>query len=83
MAVNCCVVPTAIEGLAGITAMETSTGAVTVSVVEPLTDPKVATIVVLPWETLLANPAALIMATLAEVELHTTEAVRFCMLPSL
>src|SRR5208282_6636110 len=36
VAVNCCVVPAAIEGFAGVTAIETSVGAVTVSVVEPL-----------------------------------------------
>ena len=33
---NCCVPPAAIEGFAGVTAIETSVGAVTVSVVEPL-----------------------------------------------
>ena len=32
MAVNCCCCPAAIEGLAGVTAIDTSIGAVTVSV---------------------------------------------------
>jgi hypothetical protein len=34
--VNCCVVPAAIDGFAGVTAIETRVGAVTVSVVDPL-----------------------------------------------
>ena len=42
VAVNCCVVPLGIEGLAGLTAMDTSVAAVTVSVVEPVTLPEVA-----------------------------------------
>ena len=33
---NCCVVPAAIEGFAGVTAIDTSSGSVTVSVVELL-----------------------------------------------
>src|SRR5208282_3336857 len=36
VAVNCWVVPAEAEGFAGVTAIETSVGAVTVSVVEPL-----------------------------------------------
>ena len=36
MAVNCCVPPTTIEPLAGVTAIDTNVGAVTVSPVEPL-----------------------------------------------
>ena len=83
------------------------TGAVTVSVVEPLIGlfgglriigvpgvtpvarpngvivTKVAAIVVLPGETLLASPAALIVATPRADELHRTEAVRFWVLPLL
>ena len=34
--------PAAIEGLAGVTAIDTSTGAVTVRTVEPLMEPDVA-----------------------------------------
>ena len=41
VAVNCCVTPVAIEGLAGVTVIETSTD-VTVRLVEPLIDPKAA-----------------------------------------
>jgi hypothetical protein len=42
VAVNCCFVPFAIEGFAGVTAMDTSVGDVTVRVVEPLTPPEAA-----------------------------------------
>ena len=38
MAVNCCVFPSAIDGLAGVTAIETNIGGPTVRVVEPLID---------------------------------------------
>ena len=42
VAVNCCVPPLAIDGFAGVTAMDTSVAAVTVSVVLPETAPEVA-----------------------------------------
>ena len=42
VAVNCSFVPLAIEGFAGVTAIDTSEGAVTVRVVEPLTPPEAA-----------------------------------------
>ena len=41
MAVNCNCCPAAIVGFAGVTVMETRVAAVTVSVVEPLTEPEV------------------------------------------
>ena len=37
VAVNCCVIPFAIDGLAGVTAIDCSAAAVTVSTVEPVT----------------------------------------------
>ena len=37
VAVNCCVAPLAIDGFAGVTAIDCSVAAVTVSTVEPLT----------------------------------------------
>ena len=46
MAVNCCVLPWAIDGFAGVTAIDTNTAAPTVRVVLPVTAPKVALI----WE---------------------------------
>jgi len=42
VAVNCCVVPLAIDGFAGVTAIDDSTAAVTVSVVDPVTEPDAA-----------------------------------------
>ena len=83
MAVNCCVPPLIIEGLAGVTAMETSTGAVTVRLVEPVIEPDTAEIVVLPVATPVASPAPLIVPTAVLVELQVTELVRFCVLLSL
>ncbi len=78
MAVNCSVVPALIEGLAGVTAIDTKVAAVTVSAVEPLIEPEVAVIVVLPCAALVANPAAPIVATLVVPELHVTVPVKFC-----
>jgi hypothetical protein len=46
--VNCWVVPAAIAGLTGLTEIEVSTGAVTVSVADPLIEPEVAVIVDVP-----------------------------------
>ena len=75
--------PTAIVGLAGVTAIETSAALLTVSVVDPLTDPNVAVIVVFPNPVLVAKPVLLIVATPVFVELQLTDAVRNCVLPSL
>ncbi len=83
VAVNCSVAPAVIEGLAGVTAMDSRVGAVTVSVVEPLIEPDVAVIVVLPCATLVARPAALMVATLVDEELHDTVSVRFPVEPLL
>src|SRR6266851_8681541 len=57
VAVNCCVLPLAIDGFAGVTAMETSVAAVTVRVVLPETAPEVAGRVVDPLPTAVARPA--------------------------
>ena len=48
VAVNCCVAPLLIDGFAGVTAIDCSVAAVTVSTVEPLTAPSVALIVLVP-----------------------------------
>ena len=77
VAVNCSVAPEVTEGLAGVTAMDTNVAAVTVSVVEPLIEPEVAVIAVVPCVELVAKPAALIVATLVVPELHVTVEVRF------
>jgi hypothetical protein len=56
---------------------------VTVSNVEPTTDPEVALIVLGPAATAVANPPAVIVAIAGAPEAHVTEDVRFCVLLSL
>ncbi len=51
VAVNCWVSPFAIEGLAGVTAIDCSAAAVTVNTVDPVTAPRVALIVLVPGAT--------------------------------
>jgi hypothetical protein len=83
VAVNCCVAPLAIEEFAGVTAIDCSVAAVTVSKVEPLIDDDVAVIVEVPTPAALARPAALIVAVVVVPEDHVTVLVRFCVVPSL
>jgi hypothetical protein len=82
VAVNCCVRPLAILGRAGVTPIETSVAAATVSVVLPDTAPRVAVIAVLPTLTVVTRPrepaALLIVATAGVAEDHVTVVVRFC-----
>jgi hypothetical protein len=86
VAVNCCVVPNAIDGVAGVTANDISVAAVTVSVVDPLTPPTLAVMFALPTPAPLATPGAgppvLIVLTPGVSELHSTVLVMFCVLPS-
>lgn len=82
VAANCWVVPAGIDAPCGVTASDTSAGAVTVSVLEPTIVPIVAVILVVPWLTLVANPA-LILATDGAEEVHFTELVRFFVVPLL
>lgn len=83
VACNCKVVPTAIEALAGVTAMDTRAGGFTVSVEEPLIAPEAALMTVLPTPAPLANPVLEIVATVVADELQFTDVVRFCVVPSL
>ena len=86
MAVNCLVVPLAIEAVEGVTESETSVAAVTVRLVEFEIFPDVAVIAVEPAATAVARPlepaALLIVATPVLEELQVTEAVRFWEDPS-
>jgi hypothetical protein len=75
------VAPAAIEGLAGVSAIDSRVGAVTVNVVMPLTEFKVAVIVELPCARPLAKPVEL-MLTAFDDELQVTVFVRICVLPS-
>jgi hypothetical protein len=69
--------PLVIEGFVGVTAIDWSVAAVTVSVVEPITVPDVALIVEVPTPAPVASPAALIVATAVVPELHVALLVRF------
>ena len=59
VAVNCCFVPSAIDGSGGVTAMDTSAAAVTVNVAVPVTEPEAAVIFAEPVLTLVAKPGEL------------------------
>ena len=70
--------PAATDGLAGVTAIDCSVAAVTVSVVLPTIAPRVAEIDDVPAFSAEARPALLIVATVVVAEAHVTCAVRFC-----
>jgi hypothetical protein len=75
--------PTRIAGFAGVTAIEVSDGgALTVNVVLLVTLASAAAIVVLPAETAVAKPLALMVANVVFDDVHATWVVRFCALPS-
>ena len=82
VAANCWFVPNAIDGFAGVIAIETRAALVTVRVVEPLTVPELAAIVVAPVPFPVAKPALEIVATAGEDELQVTVPVMSCALPS-
>lgn len=78
VAVNCLLVPAAMIGLTGSTAMERSLAEVTVKFVVPETPPEVAVIVVVPAEREEANPfePGPKVATEGADELQVTEELR-------
>ena len=79
---NCWFVPNAIEGFAGVSAIDTRAALVTVRVVDPVIAPELAPIVVVPVPVPVARPAVEIVATPWEDELQVTVPVMFCVLPS-
>jgi hypothetical protein len=83
VAVNCCVCPLTMDGVAGVTAIEIRLAAVTVSTAEPETEPEVALITLVPCPVPVARPTAVIVAAAGVAEAQITEAVKFCVLPSL
>jgi hypothetical protein len=83
VAVNCCVVPSGICGIAGVMAIETSAAGVTLKVVKPLVEPAVAVTLALPWLTLVAKPWPSTVAMLLSAELHLADVVKSSVLPSL
>jgi hypothetical protein len=78
VAANCCVVPLAILGTVGVTAIETKAAGVTVSWVEPEMLPSVAVTMVDPTVSPVATPVAATDATVGVEVLQATAAVRFC-----
>ena len=76
MAVNCWVSPLATLGFAGVTAIDWSTAALTVSTVEPLIAPSVALMLEVPVATAVASPAAVMVATEVVAEAQVTWLVR-------
>jgi hypothetical protein len=83
VAVNCVRVPSGTEAFAGVTAIESSTGAVTVNVVVPVTPLTVAVIVVVPCFKAVANPPAAIVANVVFDEAQAAVEVRIAVDPSL
>jgi hypothetical protein len=75
-------VPLAIDALPGLTDIDTRTGAVTATLAEPLMVPEVAVIVVVPGVTLVAYPAAPIVATAGTDAAQVADCVKSCVLPS-
>ncbi len=82
MAVKEVAVVAAIDFVAGLTAMPVKGGAGTVSVVDPLTLPDLAVMVVVPAATVVANPLALMVAVAAVEDVHVAEAVKSLLVPS-
>lgn len=81
VAVNCFVVPMAMLGLAGVTAIETRLAPVTVSKAVPLVAPEVAVMVAVPGPVLVASPELLMEATFKFDDDQATE-VNGWVLPS-
>lgn len=78
MAVNCRVKPRGMLSAEGVIAIDLSRGAVMESVVDSVTLPKVALIVVKPTDREVASPVVPMVATLKFDEVHTACRVRSC-----
>ena len=87
VAVNCCVAPLAIDGLAGVTAIEASVAAVTVSTsAVEVTPDRLAVMLLVPTPTPVATPPPVplvIVAVVVVPEVHATLVVMFCVEASL
>ena len=82
-AVNCCVVPSAMDGVAGVTEIEMRCAATTVKVVLSVNEPTVAVIVVDPAATVAAKPELLMVATAVDEEFQFTPLTKSALEPSL
>lgn len=81
VAVNACCAPAGTVGLTGVTEIDTSAAAVTVSVAEPEIEPEEALMVVLPVPTLAALPVDEMVAMLVADEDQFTLVVMLLVLP--
>ena len=79
---NCCVRPLAIDGPAGVTAIEVTTAGVTVNVAMPLTPSSVAVIVEKPTASVEARPVTEMVAMVVFDDVQATESVMSCVEPS-
>src|SRR5258708_9389037 len=75
--------PATTDGFAGVSSIDVSVAAVTVSVVDPVTLPLAALIVVVPAFNADADPVVPIVAVAVLVDAHVVLFVRFCVVPSL
>ena len=83
MAVNCWVSPLAMLGFVGVTAIDTSVAAVTVSVAVLLVTPlEVAVIAEVPVAIPVARPPVLMVATAGVAEFQAAVPVRLAVVPS-
>lgn len=83
MAVNCWLVPNAIEMLAGVTDRPTRGGGVTCKVAVPEIVPDMAVMLADPCPVLVANPPLLMVATSPEEVAQVAELVKVCVVPLL
>ena len=86
VAVYCCVSPAAMLAVAGVTAIDCNTAAVTVSVTPALVNPpELAVMLVVPAATPVAVPVPVPVIVAAAVldDVHTTPVVSVCVVPSL
>jgi hypothetical protein len=81
--VNCCAVPGAMVAVAGATVTEVRCAFTTVTVVESLSEPTVAVMVVVPGPTREAKPVLPMVATAVDEELQVTPVTRSAVDPSL
>jgi len=86
VAVNCCVVPSAIDGMAGVIVIDVRAALPTVRMADPDTLPNDAEIVDCPEATLVASPivplALLTVATELFDVVHCAEPLTSCVVPS-
>ena len=82
VALNCWVVPFAMDAVKGVTDRETRPGALTTTVTVLVTVPKVEVMLDVPRRLPVTNPVALTGATAGAEEDQVAEAVRSCVLPS-